>query len=180
MGHIHTNTGQHDLTVSAFIFLIDDDNEPRMGFHMHKKLGMLMQFGGHVELHENPWQAMTHELLEESGYELSQLQILQPSQNEPIKSNAIVHPIPAHFETHSFDKFGLDHSHVDLGYAFVTRELPKSSPQSGESSDIRFLARQELLDLTDDIVLAGSRTIFLSLLDNCLPNWNPVSTQQFS
>ena len=65
MPHIHTKPGQHDHTVSAFIVRLDG-KQPRILLHRHKKSGVYMQFGGHIELHENPWQAISHELLEES------------------------------------------------------------------------------------------------------------------
>ncbi len=76
MSHIHTAPGQHDATVSAFIIRID--TEPLVLLHKHKKLGILGQIGGHVELHENPWQAIQHEIKEESGYDITDLMILQP------------------------------------------------------------------------------------------------------
>lgn len=46
MAHIHTNPGEHDLTASAFI-VRDDFAKPRLMLHMHKKLGVLLQPGGH-------------------------------------------------------------------------------------------------------------------------------------
>lgn len=77
MAHIHTNPGEHDLTASAFI-VRDDFEEPRLLLHMHKKLHILLQPGGHVELNENPWQAIEHELREETGYTFDELEVLQP------------------------------------------------------------------------------------------------------
>lgn len=79
MAHIHTEPGQHDHTASGFIVRTDTP-EPTLILHRHKKTGKYMQFGGHIELDETPWQAVRHELMEESGYDLSDLQILQPMQ----------------------------------------------------------------------------------------------------
>lgn len=70
MPHIHTEPGQHDLTVSAYIVRMDLP-EPAIILHKHRKLNKWLQFGGHVEPHENPWQAVQREIREESGYELS-------------------------------------------------------------------------------------------------------------
>ena len=63
MAHIHDQPNQHDLTACAFI-IRQVDGEWRCLVHMHKKLGKLLQIGGHVELHETPWQSVAHELRE--------------------------------------------------------------------------------------------------------------------
>lgn len=65
MSHIHPGHGQHDICVSAYIVLLGD--ESKMLLHKHRKLGTLLQFGGHVELDETPWQAVLREIMEESG-----------------------------------------------------------------------------------------------------------------
>ena len=52
MGHIHTDPGQHDLTVSAFI-VRESDGRPLLLVHRHKSLALLLQPGGHVELDEH-------------------------------------------------------------------------------------------------------------------------------
>lgn len=71
MPHIHTKPGQYDHTVTAYIVRTDGD-DPKVLLHMHRKLGMLLPPGGHVELDETPWAAMAHELTEESGYTLDE------------------------------------------------------------------------------------------------------------
>lgn len=91
MPHIHTQPGQHDHTASAFI-IRTDGTEPRILFHMHKKIKKLMQPGGHVELHETPWQAVVHEIEEEAGYEISQLKILQPKNYLQKPADATLNP----------------------------------------------------------------------------------------
>jgi 8-oxo-dGTP pyrophosphatase MutT (NUDIX family) len=86
MSHIHKKPGQHDHTASTFLFRTDF-SEPKVMLHFHQKLGSYMQFGGHVELNETPWQTVIHELREESGYDIDQLQILQPKQR--LKASAV-------------------------------------------------------------------------------------------
>lgn len=78
MAHIHTGLGQHDLTVSAFIVRGAPDG-PRLLLHRHKKLALVLQPGGHVELAENPWAAIIREIAEETGYSATQLVVLQQS-----------------------------------------------------------------------------------------------------
>ena len=69
MGHIHNGLNDHDFTVSAFI-IRKDKNVNKLLLHRHKKLGKYIQIGGHVEVSENPIQALAHELKVESGYDL--------------------------------------------------------------------------------------------------------------
>src|SRR5690349_3881626 len=120
MPHIHTGPGQHDLAVGAYIIRSDFD-EPKLLLHWHKKLDKWLQFGGHVELDENLWDAVRHELLEESGYELKQLKLLQPKERMKSLRGAILHPQPFHLNTHVFNE---THNHTVLEYAFVTDQEP--------------------------------------------------------
>ena len=77
MPHIHTEKGQHDHTASAFTLKHDiKKNEFRILLHMHKKYGKLLQPGGHIELHESPWEAILHELVEETGYLAKEMKVL--------------------------------------------------------------------------------------------------------
>ncbi|MDQ5885925.1 MAG: hypothetical protein QG628_322, partial [Patescibacteria group bacterium] len=115
MSHLHTQPGQHDVTVSAYIIRTDRP-EPVLLLHMHKKLKKYLQFGGHVEHHEDPWKAITHEVLEESGYDMSQLVLLQPQIRLKKVTDTKLHPIPVTLLTHDFP--GLDHYHSDIAFAF--------------------------------------------------------------
>lgn len=140
MPHIHTEPGQHDITTSAWIFR-QDDNELRALVHMHRKHGKLMQIGGHVELNETPWQTLVHEIPEESGFALGQLQILQPLAEIPAFSGTAVHPVPALSNTHFV---GDGHYHSDFCYTFIADGTPRAQPADGESVDLRWLTIKEL------------------------------------
>lgn len=129
MAHIHTNPGEHDLTTSAFV-VRDDLETPKLLLHMHKKLHVLLQPGGHVELREDPWQAITHELKEESGYALEELEILSPK-----APNAKLHPVPVVVNTHNFDDEGttsipIYHLH------FLPTMHPNLSPKKGSRTTL--------------------------------------------
>src|SRR4051812_49824476 len=99
MPHIHTEDGQHDPTTSAYIVRTDTP-EPTILLHKHRKLGKYLQFGGHIELNENPWAAITHEIAEESGYGIDQLTILQPTTLLKKVSGVQMHPLPVSYLTH--------------------------------------------------------------------------------
>ncbi len=145
MAHIHTKPGQHDHTSSAFIVRLDMD-EPRLMLHLHKKLGKYLQFGGHIELDENPWQAITHELLEESGYTLDQLKLMQPLDRIDFLSESTLHPVAICHNTHKFDD---NHKHSDIEYLFVADSPPKHQVGEGESDNFIYLSRHELSNWSD-------------------------------
>lgn len=140
MPHIHTEPGQHDMTVSAYVIRQREDGEWLCLVHMHRKIDMLMQAGGHIELNQTPWQAMAAELKDETGYDLTDITILQWSL-PPIISRAITHPGPLLMNTHNA---GEGHFHSDICYGFVARSEPPRSTAEGESKDLRWLSLSDL------------------------------------
>ena len=176
MPHIHTQQGHHDLTVSAYVFRTDFD-QPKLLLHWHKKLNKWLQFGGHVELHENPWQAIAHELLEESGYDLDQLKIVQPADRLTSATNIIVHPQPVLINTHAFDA---THNHIGIDYAFVTDEEPRHPVAADESQEVCLLTRDELMALPADKIYDATREISLYIFDVIVPQWKPVATGTYT
>lgn len=178
MAHIHTQPGQHDHTASAYIIRTDFD-EPKIILHLHRKIGKYLQFGGHVELHETPWQAVAHELREESGYDIDQLRILQPEQRVKHLSDAVIHPQPASHSTHPFGG-GTDHFHTDIGYAVVADEPPRHLPEDGESTTIRLLTRSELAAMPESDLPDNVKQIGLFIFDHCLKHWESVPATEFN
>lgn len=140
----------------------DVGNEWQCLVHMHRKLGALMQIGGHIELNETPWQAVAHELVEESGYTLSELDILQPP-HPYIVRGAVTHPTPFMLNTHTAGKG--PHYHSDLCFAFIAHDLPKQPPTDGESADIRWMTLAELESHKDERVLGDVIDIYGAVLD---------------
>src|ERR1019366_4578346 len=134
MSQIHTDPGQHDLTASGLIIRVDGV-EPRVLLHRHIKLKKIMQFGGHVELTENPWQSLVRELREEAGYGINQLQVLQPKDRiKKLTSPSIVLPQPVCVLNLVYAG-AEEHFHDDLMYGFITSEEPQYSVSSYESSE---------------------------------------------
>lgn len=175
MAHIHTSPGQHDHTVSAFIVRLDL-GEPKLMLHLHKKLGVYLQFGGHIELDETPWQAICHELIEESGYDISQLKILQPTHRIKKLSTSKLHPVAFCHNTHNIDE---THLHSDLDYLFVANSPPAHHIKAGESENMIYISRDELETKKYSKISEDIRLIGLSIFDVFLKNWEKVSTNQF-
>jgi 8-oxo-dGTP pyrophosphatase MutT (NUDIX family) len=177
MAHIHTDSAQHDLTTSAYVIFEEAGKKPRMWFHEHRILRQWLQFGGHVELHENPWDTVIHELLEESGYEINQMQILQPAMRPPKMAGVVVHPQPAVVLTHPFP--GADHFHIDIGNAFVTSEMPLHKVAEGESDTMRLMDLDEIKALTAKDIPTNVRETAIYILEEIYPTWEKVACENY-
>lgn len=176
MPHIHTRPGEHDHTASAFI--VRSSDEPKIVLHVHKLLGKYLQFGGHIELNENPWQSVIHEVREESGYDMSQLKILQPaSRLKSLPGNAVLHPYPIYQITH--EGFDIDHKHIDTAYAFVTAESPKYKVADNETGLLTEFSRSEILNMPGSKIAENVREACLFVFDECLPRWDQVDPSEF-
>lgn len=176
MPHIHTDPGQHDITASAFIILLGGA-EPKLLVHEHRKLGKFLQYGGHVELNETPWDAVLHEVREESGYEPDQLQVLQPERHLVRAGKAKTDPVPACISTHPY---GGDetHFHTDLAYAVVTTVLPRHTAAAGESNTHLQVTRKELEALDDTKIFPSVQQVGLFVF-TLLDNWQPVDVREY-
>jgi 8-oxo-dGTP diphosphatase len=169
MSHIHTEPGQHDHITSAYIIRTDLE-EPQILLHRHKQLGVWLQFGGHIELDENPWQAIIHELREESGYDIDQLTVLQPADVLGALSASVSHPTPLSHNTHVHGNSG-SHIHIDTSYGFIVDQAPHHPIDEGESKTLRLFTRQELNDLSATDIYTNTREIALFLFDVALKKW---------
>lgn len=135
MPHIHTEPGQHDLTVSAFI--VNKNNEILL--HKHKKYDRYLQPGGHVELDEDPWTAVLREIKEETGINPDDLQVYVPSMpmiEESFTMPTVFSPHPIATNTHPVGEDG--HYHTDISYAFY---MPPSTQMGevGEGESTEFI-----------------------------------------
>lgn len=175
--HIHTAPGQHDLTCSAYI-VRTDLGTPRVLVHRHKKLGRLMQIGGHVELAETPWSALAHEVAEESGYDLDQLDVLQVLALDVETRGAVRHPTPFLVNTHRLPR---DHLHTDLCYAFVTDQAPRHGVGEGESHALTWPTLEELTaEVGPGGALADVAEFYRVVLEQVMPVARALPATSFS
>ncbi|EFT77017.1 hypothetical protein HMPREF9599_01744 [Cutibacterium acnes HL050PA2] len=96
--------------------------------HKHRKMNLWIQPGGHVEHTENPWQALAHELHEETGYSIDQLSVLQPWDRLPDGIHDLMHPTPVLLNTHSPYP---GHFHSDIVMAMVAHGDPAENRARG-------------------------------------------------
>lgn len=98
--------------------------------HRHKRLGIWLQVGGHIDEGELPWDAAVREASEESG-----LRCTHPPAG-PLLCHVDVHPGPR------------GHTHLDLRYLLESAGEDPCPPE-GESPDVRWFTRSEALAVAD-------------------------------
>jgi len=143
MPHIHE---LYDFTVSAYIL---DPTKSKLLLHKHKKLNSWLQPGGHIDLSEDPEEALWKEIKEETGIKKADLTLLmQPDQPKPRGSKNV--PIPFNFNVHPFDD--TNHKHIDLAYLILANTI-EFSPAEGESTELRWCDREEVQRLHSNGVM---------------------------
>jgi 8-oxo-dGTP pyrophosphatase MutT (NUDIX family) len=179
MAHLNEEPGQHDVTVSMYIVKVDAERprevEPRLFLHMHKVAKRWFQPGGHVERDETIWQTVEHELHEETGYTLDQLQVLQPSPRFP-EWNGQSYPVPLVMRSHQYEQ--LDHVHDDLVFAFITSEEPQLQLDPSESQETGFFTLTDVLQIPDSEIGPDVKVIANALLKSW-HSWDSVPTAYF-
>ena len=132
MPHIHELI---DFTASAFIV-----HEDKILLIHHKKLDTWLQIGGHIELDEDPDEAMMREIEEECGLKVEFIGEMAPCSNsETTKSLMRPHFINIH-------KINDTHRHCDLGYVFRAITTEPQLEEDG-AHDIGWFTYEELCEM---------------------------------
>jgi 8-oxo-dGTP pyrophosphatase MutT (NUDIX family) len=98
--------------------------------HLHKRLGIWMQPGGHIDAGETPPVAARREATEELG-----LAVEHPATG----------PLLLHLDVH---EAALGHTHLDLRYLLLTGD-DDPHPPPGESPDARWCSWEEAMAIAD-------------------------------
>jgi 8-oxo-dGTP pyrophosphatase MutT (NUDIX family) len=106
--------------------------------HKHKRLGIWLQPGGHLEEGESPWAAARREAEEETGLAL---QWAEPTST----------PTLAHVDVHDG---GLGHTHLDLRYLLTVTGDDAPQPREGESQEVRWFDWPTAIELADPGLVA--------------------------
>lgn len=106
----------------------------------HKRLGIWLQPGGHVDAGETPWEAAWREAVEETGL------ALVPFDGEPPLVHVDVHP------------GGRGHTHLDLRYVVHVDGDPDPVPPDGESQDVHWFDWPAAIERASDDRLKGLLT----------------------
>lgn len=108
--------------------------------HLHKRLGIWLQPGGHIDRGETPWQAALREVREETG-----LVVRHPAQG-PLLVHVDVHPGPR------------GHTHLDLRY-LLEADDEEPSPPPGESQEVRWFSWDEAIAVADSGLVGALRAL---------------------
>lgn len=141
VAHIHEKI---DFTASVYIV-----RENKVLLLKHKLLGIWLPPGGHIELDEDPNEAVVREAKEETGLDIT-LVGEKRSYNSPYKARELVPP--RFLSRHFFDKTGT-HEHVDMAY-FAHADSGTVRPEI-EGGEIRWFTREEIehndLNIVEDV-----------------------------
>jgi 8-oxo-dGTP pyrophosphatase MutT (NUDIX family) len=139
MAHIHEKI---DFTASVYIVY-----GKKVLLHMHKKLGIWLQPGGHIELDEDPIQAVMREAKEETGLDIEL--VGQTLGQFETKFGARELMPPRHLNRHFFDE-ARTHEHVDMVY-FARAGSDVAVPEEADG-EVRWFTKEELTDPSLDIL----------------------------
>ena len=132
MSHIHEKI---DFTVGAFIV-----HEDKVLLRMHDKYKMWLDVGGHIDLGEDPIEALYREVKEESGLEIELLTEAKLFSNDTKDL-----PMPQFINRH---RTGDDHEHVDLIYVARAKTTDIKPDASEADTEFHWFTSDELDDAT--------------------------------
>ncbi|MDD5341540.1 MAG: NUDIX domain-containing protein [Patescibacteria group bacterium] len=135
MPHIHEKI---DFVVNAWIVY-----DGKILLIHHKKLNLWLSVGGHIELDENPDQALFREIKEECGLDV---EIIAPKPKLLESGWVNWQPLysPAYVDIHNFGETSA-HRHIALNY-FAMAKSDKFVHNKDEHNDIRWFTKEELGD----------------------------------
>jgi 8-oxo-dGTP pyrophosphatase MutT (NUDIX family) len=112
-------TGSAIVTSSAGVVL-----------HLHKRLSMWLQPGGHIDAEEEPWEAALREAREETGLPIV------ATEDPPGLIHVDVHPGPR------------GHTHLDLRYHFTSPPVDPAPPE-GESPEVHWFSWRQAIAMAE-------------------------------
>jgi 8-oxo-dGTP pyrophosphatase MutT (NUDIX family) len=118
--------------------------------HRHKRLGIWVQPGGHLEPGESPWEAAARETAEETGLAVAQVWAVPtvpgPVGTAPAGPGPAAGPPLVHVDVHPG---GRGHTHLDLRYLLAVTGDDEPHPPAGESQDVRWWEWDEAVRVAD-------------------------------
>jgi 8-oxo-dGTP diphosphatase len=137
-----TNNRIKHFTAGAFVFSTEVPR--RVLLVHHRKLGVWLQPGGHIEPGENPLEAAIREVSEEAGIDLSK-SLAAPLRYDRMASAL---PLPKYLLEERILAHGAEPEHFHIDHIYVV-EVPHQSPRRSEreSHDIGWFSLEQISDL---------------------------------
>ena len=117
------------IHVTASAIVVSDDGE-KVALHLHKRLNMWLQPGGHIDPGETPPEGALREALEETGLPV------RHEQDGGVFFHVDVHPGPK------------GHTHLDLRY-LVRSPHVAPTPADGESQEVAWFSWDDAFAIAD-------------------------------
>jgi 8-oxo-dGTP pyrophosphatase MutT (NUDIX family) len=108
--------------------------------HLHKRLGIWLQPGGHIDPGETPWDAALREAVEETGL------VVRHPDGGPELVHVDVHPGPR------------GHTHLDLRYLLLAADADPSPPP-GESQQVQWFSWDDAIERADPGLVGALRAV---------------------
>ena len=108
--------------------------------HLHKRLNIWLQPGGHIEQGETPAEGALREAREETG-----LDVRHPD-NGPVLVHLDVHPGPR------------GHTHLDARYMVMADDV-EPAPGAGESQDVAWFSWDDAIAMADKGLVGALRVV---------------------
>lgn len=140
--------------------------------HKHKRLGLWLQPGGHIDAGETPWDAARRETVEETGLSVDPAATADETRGlrdlaggDGAGPAAGAGPALIHVDVHSG---GRGHRHLDLRYLFEAPDAAPSPP-AGESQQVQWFQWHRAVAIADP-----GLTGILRALQPGIPKLRPV------
>lgn len=124
------------FTATTFIV-----HQNRVLLHLHKKLGVWLPVGGHIDRDELPEAAAFREVAEETGLEIQLYVTDTPLPLDDDSAEQLVRPV--HLILENINSF---HQHIDLIY-YAISSSSELNPADGETADLHWFNAAELTAL---------------------------------
>ncbi|MFP4229759.1 MAG: NUDIX hydrolase [Candidatus Nanohaloarchaea archaeon] len=143
-----------DFVAGAFII-----KDRKILFLKHKKYGVWLQPGGHIEERETPDEAAKRETREETGLEVEILDDFRPETSFQNKSEDL--PQPFNINLHRIEE---GHWHLDFQY--LARPVDETSEKEYSDKDMKWFSKKELEDEDLNIPENARKTALKALKEN--------------
>lgn len=127
---------------TATVVLVTDSSPKKVLLGLHKKLGVWLPPGGHIEPNETPVDAAIRETMEETGIDISSY-----LSSEPIDDRVIRYPVPSYFFEEHIPAHGTasDHKHLDFVFVIYGIREVAYTRNKKEMDEMRWFTKEEIL-----------------------------------